>query len=100
MKIKYLVGIHQDNDGLYSIDVPGVPNHYSSGDNFADAMYMAKSLVFDMVMFWMQEDAEPVFQNECTIDVANETEGTVFIMVAVNTEDVQSFINTFKKGVD
>ncbi|MCL1819996.1 MAG: type II toxin-antitoxin system HicB family antitoxin [Oscillospiraceae bacterium] len=84
MKHTYTAVFTPETNGLYSVIFPDLPGCYTSGDDMADAVYMAQD-VLCLTLYDMEQDKKPIPTASRPKDI--KTIGEQFTsVVAVDTE--------------
>ena len=89
MKYTYTAVFTPENNGLYSVDFPDLQGCYTSGENMADAIYMAHD-VLNLTLYDLEQDkkAIPKASKPGDIKITGEQFTSV---IAVDTEIYRRF---------
>ena len=89
MKYTYAAVFTPEENGMYSVSFPDIPGCYTSGDNMADAIYMAHD-VLNLTLYDLEEDSKPIPKASKPQDI--KTTGEEFTsIIAVDTETYRRF---------
>ena len=89
MRYTYTAIFTPEENGLYSVTFPDIQGCYTSGNDMADAIYMAQD-VLCLTLFDFEQDGKsiPIARNPQEIKV---TEGQFTSVVAVDTETYRRY---------
>jgi len=89
MKYTYTAVFTPEENGLFSVNFPDLQGCYTSGDNMADAVYMAQDMLC-LTLYDMEQDKKdiPAASNPRDIKVSD---GEFTSVVAVDTETYRRF---------
>ena len=84
MKYAYAAVFTQEENGLFSVNFPDLEGCYTSGDDMANAVYMAQD-VLCLTLYDLEQNNKPIPEasNPRSIDV---TGGEFISVIAVDTE--------------
>jgi len=85
MKYAYTAVFTPEENGLFSVNFPDLVGCYTSGDNIADAVYMAQD-VLNLTLYDLEEDKKPIPTASKPQDI--KFEGEEFISVITVDTDV------------
>ncbi|MDR1000588.1 MAG: type II toxin-antitoxin system HicB family antitoxin [Clostridiales bacterium] len=89
MTYTYVAIFTPEENGLYSVKFPDLPSCYTSGDNIADAIYMAED-VLNLTLYDLEQDKKEIPKASRPQNI--KTTGEQFTsVIAVNTETYQRF---------
>jgi len=89
MKYAYTAVLTPEDNGMVSVDFPDIKGCYTSGNDVADAVYMAQD-VLCLALYDMEQDGEPLPEASKPCDI--KTLGDQFkSVVAVDTEFYHRF---------
>ena len=89
MKYTYTAVFTPEENGLYSVNFPDLQGCYTSGDDLADAVYMAQD-VLCLTLYDMEQDKKLIPKASRPSDIA--TTGDQFTsVVAVDTETYRRY---------
>jgi predicted RNase H-like HicB family nuclease len=89
MKYTYAAIFKPEESGLYSVRFPDIPGCYTSGDNMADAIYMAQD-VLNLTLYDLEEDKKPIPKASSPLEI-NTVDGEFISVIAVDTETYRRF---------
>jgi len=89
MKYAYTAVFTPEKKGLFSVNFPDLEGCYTSGDNIANAVYMAQD-VLCLTLYDLEQNKKPIpkASNPCTINIAD---GEFISVIAVDTEFYRRF---------
>jgi predicted RNase H-like HicB family nuclease len=89
MKYTYTAVFTPEENGAYSVLFPDLPGCCTSGDDMADAVYMAQD-VLNLTLYDLEQDKKPIPKANMPKDIA--VAGEQFIsVIAVDTETYRRF---------
>jgi len=84
MKYAYTALFIPEKNGAFSVRFPDLPGCYTSGDNMADAVYMAQD-VLCLTLYDMEQDEKPIPKASKPRDIVSIGEQFTSV-IAVDTE--------------
>ena len=89
MKYAYTAVFTPEENGMLSVSFPDLPGCYTSGNDMADAIYMAQD-VLNLTLYDMEQDETPIPQASQPGDIA--VTGDQFTsVIAVDTDTYRRF---------
>ena len=89
MRYTFTAVFTPEENGLYSVNFPDLQGCYTSGDDMADAVYMAHD-VLNLTLYDLEQDGKPIPKASKPQDI--KTTGEQFTsVVAVDTETYRRF---------
>ena len=89
MKYAYTAVFTPEESGLFSVNFPDFPGCYTSGDDMADAVYMAQD-VLNLTLYDLEQDNKPLPKASKPHKII--TTGEQFTsVIAVDTETCRRF---------
>ena len=89
MKYAYTAVFTPEKNGLFSVNFPDLQGCYTSGDNMADAVYMAQD-VLNLTLYDLEQDNKPI--PEASKPHGIKVTGEQFTsVIAVDTETYRRF---------
>ena len=92
MKYTYPAVFTPEDSGKYSVSFPDLPGCYTSGDDMADAIYMAQDALC-LMLYDMEQDAIEI-PNACKPQNVKTTDNQFSSVIAVDTETYRRFYET------
>jgi predicted RNase H-like HicB family nuclease len=89
MKYTYTAIFTPEKNGLYSVVFPDLQGCYTSGDNMADAVYMAQD-VLCLTLYDLEQDKEPIPAASKPQDLKT-TENQFTSVIVADTETYRRF---------
>jgi predicted RNase H-like HicB family nuclease len=89
MKYAYSAIFTPEENGMFSVNFPDLQGCYTSGDDIADAVYMAQD-VLNLTLYDLEQDEKPIPAASKPLDI--KTTGEQFTsVVVVDTETYRRF---------
>ena len=92
MKYTYPAVFTPEDSGQYSVSFPDLPGCYTSGDDMADAIYMAQDALC-LMLYDMEQDAIEI-PSACKPQNVKTTANQFSSVIAVDTETYRRFYET------
>jgi len=89
MKYTYSAVFTPEENGLFNVNFPDLKNCYTSGDDIADAIYMAQD-VLCLTLYDMEQDNIPIPKPSKPQDIKTTNEQFASV-IAVDTETYRRF---------
>ena len=95
MKYAYTAVFTKEESGLFSVNFPDLQGCYTSGNDMADAVYMAQD-VLSLALYDLEQDKKPIPKASSPQDIIVEGEQFTSV-IAIDTETYRRYIE--KKSI-